>query len=93
MTAYAIGSKRNCNWVGNCFWDWSGARGRVRFDSALAEHWTLPRRADARDLLTIAQSEMRPRLSGISRFVNAVANRKIRAMQPFAAANANDVRI
>ena len=27
-----------------------------------------------RDLLTIAQSEMRPRFSGISRFVNTVAD-------------------
>jgi hypothetical protein len=46
-----------------------------------------------RDLLTVAQSEMRPRLSGVSRFINAVADRKVRPMQSFTAANVNDVRI
>src|SRR5260370_39207954 len=36
---------------------------------------------------------MRPGFSRISRFVNAVTNRQIRPMQPFAAAHINDLRI
>jgi len=46
-----------------------------------------------RDLLTVAQSEMRPRLACVSRFINAVADRKIRPMQSFAAADVNHVRV
>ena len=47
---------------------------------------------DLRDLLAVAQAEMRPGFAGIGRFVNAVADRKIRAMQTFAAADIDDVR-
>ena len=49
--------------------------------------------SELRDLLTVAQSQMRPRLASISRFVNAIPDRKIRAMQSFTAADVNDVRI
>ena len=46
-----------------------------------------------RDLLTVAQSQMRPRFAGIDRFVDSIADRKIRPMQSFTAADVNDVRI
>src|SRR5262245_28618528 len=46
-----------------------------------------------RDLLTIAQSQMRPRLASISRFVNSVADRKIWPMQSFTAPDVNNIRI
>ena len=46
-----------------------------------------------RDLLTVAQSQMRPRLASISRFVNAIPDRKIGPMQSFTAADVNNVRI
>ena len=46
-----------------------------------------------RDLLTVAQSQMRPRLACIDRFVDSIADRKIRPMQSFTAADVNDVRI
>ena len=34
-----------------------GVRWGIRFDSALAEHWTLPRRADTRDLRCAVTAE------------------------------------
>ena len=40
-----------------CFGDCAGVRGRVRFDFALAEHWTLSRRADTRDLRCAVAAE------------------------------------
>ena len=46
-----------------------------------------------RNLLTIAQPDMRPRFSGVSGFINAVADRKIRPMQSFTAADVDNVRI
>ena len=46
-----------------------------------------------RDLLTVAEPEMRPRLAGVSRFINAVADRKIRPVQSFAASDVDNVRI
>jgi hypothetical protein len=48
---------------------------------------------DAGDLLAVAQAEMRPRLSGVGGLVHAVADRQIRALQPFAAADINDVGV
>ena len=46
-----------------------------------------------RDLLTIAQPEMGPGLPAISRFVKAVANREVGAMQSFTTPDVNNVRI
>src|SRR5882724_8683605 len=50
VAVYAIGSQCNRNRVrdlsGNC----TGVSWRIRFDFALAEHWTLPRWTDTRDL-------------------------------------------
>src|SRR5207248_8983152 len=46
-----------------------------------------------RDLLTVAQSQMGPRLASIDRFVNSIADRKVRPMQSFTAAGVNDIRI
>src|SRR5205814_6021081 len=46
---------------------------------------------ELRDLLTIAQSEMHPGLAGVDRFINAVPNRQVRAMQSFAASDINDI--
>src|SRR5207247_11132606 len=48
---------------------------------------------ELRDLLPITQSQMRPRFSRVSRFVDAVANGQIRTVQTFAAPNVNHVRI
>ena len=48
---------------------------------------------DHRDLLPIAQAEVRPRLAGVGRFVDAVAHRQIRPRQPLAAADVDDVRV
>ena len=48
---------------------------------------------DLRNLLSIAQSQMRPGFSRVGRFVNAVADGKIGSMQTFAAADINDIRI
>src|SRR5215216_5123373 len=50
MADYAIGSKCNHKPFRDRFAHWAGARGRVRFHSALAEYWTLSRRTDTRDL-------------------------------------------
>ena len=48
---------------------------------------------DLRNLLPIAQAKMRPRLSRVRRFVDAVADRKVGTLQAFAAADVNDIRI
>ena len=45
------------------------------------------------NLQAVAQAEMSPRLSSVSRFVDSVSNREIWAMQAFAAANINDIGI
>ena len=46
-----------------------------------------------RDLLRVAQSEVRPRRAGVRRFVDAVADRKVRPRQPFTTSDVQDVRI
>ena len=49
---------------------------------------------DLRNLLRIAQSrQMRPRLTSVRGFVDAVADREIRARQPLTARDVHDVRI
>ena len=48
---------------------------------------------DPRYLLAVAQSQVLPRLSSVRRFVNSVADRKVRPLQSFAASHINDVRI
>ena len=48
---------------------------------------------DHRDHLAVAQAEMRPRLSRIRRFVDAVAHGEIGPDDPRAAAHVDDVRI
>src|SRR5260370_40621378 len=48
---------------------------------------------DCGDLLRIAETEVLPGPSGISRFVDAVAGGEVRALQPFAAAYVDDVGI
>ncbi len=48
---------------------------------------------DRGDLLRVAEAEVRPGFSGVGGFVNAVTGREIGALQPFAAANVNDVGI
>src|SRR6185312_5371534 len=45
------------------------------------------------NLLAIAQAKMGPRLAGISGFVDAVPDREVRAVQPLAAADINNVGI
>ena len=42
---------------------------------------------ELRDLLPIAQAEMRPRLPCVRRLVNSIANREIRTVQSLAAAD------
>ena len=48
---------------------------------------------DLRNLLAVAKTEVRPGLARVGRFVDAVAGRQIRPLQPFPAADVNDVRI
>ena len=48
---------------------------------------------DLRDLLAVAQAEMRPGLAGVGGFVDAVADREIGTLQSLAAADVDDVRI
>ena len=48
---------------------------------------------DLRDLLAVAQAEMRPGFARVGRFVDAVADGQIGPMQAFAAADIDDVRI
>ena len=48
---------------------------------------------DLRDLLAVAQAEVRPRLAGVGGLVDAVAGREVGALQPFAAADVDDVRV
>lgn len=45
------------------------------------------------NLLAVAQAKMGPGLAGVSGFVNAIADGEIRPMQPFAAADVNDIGI
>ena len=47
---------------------------------------------DRRDLLAVAQAEVRPGLAGVGRFVDAVAGGEVGALQAFAAADVDDVR-
>src|SRR5882724_4117650 len=46
-----------------------------------------------RNLLTIAQAKMRPGLARVGGFVNAIADREIRPMQPLTTADINHVRV
>ena len=48
---------------------------------------------DLRNLLAVAQAEVRPGLAGVGGFVHAVAGGEIGALQSFAAADVDDVRI
>ena len=48
---------------------------------------------DVGNLLRVAQPEMRPRLAGVGRLVDAVAGREVRPMEPFAAADVDDVGV
>ena len=48
---------------------------------------------DLRDLLAVAQAEVRPGPAGIRRFVNAVTDGKVGAMQTFAASGVDDFGI
>src|SRR5205807_6767642 len=48
---------------------------------------------DLRDLLAVAQAEMRPGAPGVGGFIDSVAHRKIGPVQAFAAADINDVGI
>src|SRR6185503_463532 len=48
---------------------------------------------DLRDLLAVAEAEARPRLARVGRLVDAVAGREVRTLQPFAAADINDVGV
>jgi hypothetical protein len=57
VATYAIASKYNRNRVCDCFGDCEGARRGVRFNFALAEYWTLSRRADTGDLRCAVAAE------------------------------------
>ncbi len=46
-----------------------------------------------RNLLAIAKSEVGPGLAAIGGLVDAIADGEVRAMQPFAAADVNDLRV
>src|SRR2546423_56911 len=48
---------------------------------------------DLRDLLAIAQAEMRPRFTCVSGFVNAITDREIGTVQSFTAADVNHIRV
>src|SRR6266852_1745738 len=48
---------------------------------------------DRGNLLRVAKPEMRPRFSGISGVVKSVAGGQVRALQSFAAAHINNVRV
>ena len=48
---------------------------------------------ERRDLLAVAQAEVRPGAAGVGRSVDAVAHREVGALQPLAAADVDDVRI
>ena len=48
---------------------------------------------DRADLLPIAQSHVFPCFAAVGRFVDAVACRKVRSLQPLATADVNDVRV
>src|SRR5262245_7793860 len=53
----AFDSKCNRNRSRDCFWHWAGGCRRVRFDFAVAEHCTLPRRTDTCDLRCAVAAE------------------------------------
>ena len=48
---------------------------------------------DLGDLLPVTQSQMGPGLARIARLIDPISHRKIRTLQPFAAADVDDVRI
>src|ERR1035437_5025535 len=48
---------------------------------------------DARDLLRVAETEVRPRPSGVRGLVHPVARRKVGAVQPLARSHIDDVRV
>src|ERR1700730_9312990 len=48
---------------------------------------------ECRNLQAITQAEMGPGFSGVSRFVDSIANREVGAMQAFTAGDINDVGI
>src|SRR5436305_9981102 len=48
---------------------------------------------ELRNLLAVAQAEVRPGLARVGRFVNAVANRQVRPMQPLTAADIDNIGI
>ena len=48
---------------------------------------------DLRDLLAVAQAEVRPGLAGVGGLVDAVADGEVGALQAFAAADVDDVRV
>ena len=48
---------------------------------------------DVRDLLAVAEAEMRPRPAGVGRLVNPVADRQVGPREPFAAPDVHDVGI
>jgi len=48
---------------------------------------------ELRNLLAVAQTEVRPGFARVSRLVDAVSDRQVWSMQTFAAADVDDVRI
>src|SRR5205085_11436663 len=48
---------------------------------------------DRADLLAVAQAEMLPRPARVGRFVNPITDRKVGALQAFAAADVDDFRV
>ena len=48
---------------------------------------------DVRDLLRVAQTEVRPRPAGVGRLVDAVAGREVGTMEAFPAADVDDVGV
>ena len=48
---------------------------------------------ELRNLLAVAQAKVRPGLARVGRFVNAVADRQVRPMQPLTAADIDNIRV
>ena len=48
---------------------------------------------ELRNLLAVAQAKVRPGLARVGRFVNAIAYRQIRPMQPLTAAHIDNIRV
>src|SRR5438270_11706516 len=48
---------------------------------------------ELRNLLAVAEAKVRPGLARVGRFVNAVADRQVRPMQPLTAADIDHVRV